>query len=253
MDAQWQQYYWNHYLLQQQQHQQLTNPDTTVSPPTATHHTYNPTGTYGPLTHALRTHQAHHPHPYTTSPYTTPPQHTPPQQATPSQPEFPPPPPPPPPLPTADPVTPPPSTYKHSPPPPPAARPGTAPAPPPPHIPSPTPPIQDSWNQTDHHWDSNTLHGHQLYRTIQPTQWSRKAGVAGLPTFDIFPWQLAYHGTAEFTARTLSNGKYTGFIATRSSPTHTPQHIYQRQHEQHLLSQQGSLLPHFPDSLHQMA
>ena len=77
-------------------------------------------------------------------------------------------------------------------------------------------PIQDSWNPTDHHWDSNTLHGHQLYRTIQPTQWSRKAGVAGLPTFDIFPWQLAYHGTSEFTARTLSNGKYTGFIATRS-------------------------------------
>ena len=120
MDAQWQQYYWNHYLLQQQHHQQLANPDTTVSPPTATHHTYNPTGTYGPLTHALRTHQAHHSHPYTTSPYTPPPQHTPPQQAPPSQPEFPPPPPPP--LPTADPVTPPPSTYKHSPPPPPAAR-----------------------------------------------------------------------------------------------------------------------------------
>ena len=40
--------------------------------------------------------------------------------------------------------------------------------------------------------------------------------MAGLPTFDIFPWQLAYHGTSEFTARTLSNGKYTGFIATRS-------------------------------------
>ena len=214
MDAQWQQHYWNHYLLQQQHHQQLSNPDTTASPPTATHHTYNPTGTYGPLTHALRTHQAHHSNPYVTSPYTPPPQHTPPQQAPPSQPEFPPPPPPP--LPTADPVTPPPSTYKHSPPPPPAARAGTAPAPPPPHIPSPTPPVQDSWNQTDHHWDSNTLHGHQLYRTIQPTQWSRKAGVAGLPTFDIFPWQLAYHGTSEFTARTLSNGKYTGFIATRS-------------------------------------
>ena len=85
--------------------------------------------------------------------------------------------------------------------------------PPPPHIPSPKPPLQDSWHQTDHHWDANTLHGHQLYRTIQPTQW---AGVAGLPTFDIFPWQLAYHGTAEYTARTLSHAKYTGFIAARS-------------------------------------
>ena len=185
------------------------NTEATATHPPTSHHTYNPTGTYGPLTHALRTHQAHHSHPYT-----TPPQHTPPQQTPPSQPEFPPPPPPPP-LPTADPVTPPPSTYKHSPQPAAAARPGTAP-PPPPHVPSPTPPLQDSWSQTDHDWDANTLHGHQLYRTIQPTQWSRKAGVAGLPTFDIFPWQLAYHGTAEYTARTLSNGKYTGFIATRS-------------------------------------
>ena len=207
MDAQWQQYYWNHYLLQQQQHQQLAHTDANTTPPPTNHHTYNPTGTYGPLTRALRTRQAHHPHPYA-----TPPQHTPPQQTPPSQPEFPPPPPP---LPTADPVTPPQSTYKHSPQPAAAARPGTAP-PPPPHVPSPTPPLQDSWNQTDHHWDANTLHGHQLYRTIQPTQWSRKAGVAGLPTFDIFPWQLAYQGTAEYTARTLSNGKYTGVIATRS-------------------------------------
>ena len=61
MDARWQQYYWNHYLHQQQQHQQLTNQDTTVSPPTATHHTYNPTGTYGPLTQPTTlTHTRHH-------------------------------------------------------------------------------------------------------------------------------------------------------------------------------------------------
>ena len=33
----------------------------------------------------------------------------------------------------------------------------------------------------------------------------------------------------------------------------SPQHLSQRQHEQHLLSKQGSLLPHFPDSLHKMA
>ena len=213
MDAQWQQYYWNHYLMQQH-HQQLTNPDTTTSPPTAAHHTYSPTGTYGPLTHALRTHHVHHSNPYVTPPYTPPSQHTPPPQAPTSQPEFPPPPPPP--LPTAEPVTPPPSTFQHSPPPPPTTRGTTAPAPPPPHIPSPTPPVPDSWNPTEQHCDSNTLHGHQLHRTIQPTQWSRKAGVAGLPTFEVFPWQLAYHGTSEFTARTLSNGKFTGFIATRS-------------------------------------
>ena len=65
-------------------------------------------------------------------------------------------------------------------------------------------------------WDSNALHGHQLHRTIQPTQWSRRAGIAGLPTFDVFPWLLAYHGTADYSARKLSHGKYCGFIPTRS-------------------------------------
>ena len=197
MDAQWQQYYWNHYLLQQQQHQQLTSTAAAATHPTTSHHPYNPTGTYGPLTHALRTHHTHHTHPYTPSPQPTPSQPTPP-----SQPEFPPPPPH-----SSS------HTTRHI-----FQKQSTARScrHPPPHIPSPRPPTQDSWHPTDHHWDANTLHGHQLYRTIQPTQWSRKAGVAGLPTFDIFPWQLAYHGTAEYTARTLSHGTHTGFIATRS-------------------------------------
>ena len=41
-------------------------------------------------------------------------------------------------------------------------------------------------------------------------------GIAGLPTFEVFPWLLAYHGTADFTARTLSHGKFCGLIPTRS-------------------------------------
>ena len=32
----------------------------------------------------------------------------------------------------------------------------------------------------------------------------------------MFPWLLAYHGTADFTARTLSHGKFCGLIPTRS-------------------------------------
>ena len=66
------------------------------------------------------------------------------------------------------------------------------------------------------HWDSNVLHSHQLFRAIQPTQWSQKVGIAGLPIFDIYPGLLAYHGTADFTARALSHGKYCGLIPTRS-------------------------------------
>ena len=118
------------------------------------------------------------------------------------------PPPPPPPLPTAAPVTPTGTSFKHSP---------THPTPPvpPATVPFRKPTIQDSWHPTDHHWDSNSLHGHQLHRTTQPSQWSRRAGISGLPTFDVFPWLLAYHGTADYTARTLSHGKYCGLIPTR--------------------------------------
>ena len=95
------------------------------------------------------------------------------------------PPPPPPPLPTAAPTTPNATSFKHSPT-------HQAPPAPPSTVPFPQPPLQDSWHPTDSHWDSNALHGHQLHRTIQPTQWSRRVGIVGLPTFDVFPWLLAY-------------------------------------------------------------
>ena len=182
MDAQWQQYYWNHYLLHQQQQQLASGAEASQ---------YTPTATYGPMSHSIRTHQQHQSHPYTPPPSTSPPSHTPPTGTSPS---FPPPPPPPPPLPTASPATPTQTSFKHS----------------PSHSAPPAPPPTDSC------WDSNALHGHQLHRHIQPTQWSRRVGIAGLPTFEVFPWLLAYHGTADFTARTLSHGKFCRLIPTRS-------------------------------------
>ena len=185
MDAQW-----------QQQHQP---PSGNEAP-----QYYTPTGTYGPMSHSIRTHQAHQSQPYTPPPSTSPPPHTPPATANQS---FPPPQPPP--LPTASPTTPTTTSFKHSPS-------HAAPPAPPPRVPFPTPTIQESWRPTDSCWDSNALHRHQLHRHIQPTQWSRRAGVAGLPTFDVFPWLLAYHGTADYTARTLSHGKFCGLIPTRS-------------------------------------
>ena len=194
MDAQWQQFYWQHYLLQQQQQQQ--QPTTQQSQAT--------TDTYGPMTHSVRTQQAHDHHPYTPSSANSQTTHTPSPST--NQP-FPPPPPPP--LPTAAPTTPNATSFKHSPT-------HQAPPAPPSTVPFPQPPLQDSWHPTDSHWDSNASHGHQLHRTIQPTQWSRRIGIAGLPTFDVFPWLLAYHGTADYTARTLSHGKYCGLIPTRS-------------------------------------
>ena len=195
MDAQWQQYYWNHYLLQQQQHQLTSGTETAH---------YTPTTAYGPMSHSIRMHQQHQAHPYTPPPSTSPPSHTSPPNTSPS---FPPPPPPP--LPTASPATPQQKSFKHSPT-------HFAPPAPPPTVPSPTPTIQESWHSTESCWDANAVHGHQLHRHIQPTQWSRRVGIAGLPTFEVFPWLLAYHGTADFTARTLSHGKFCGLIPTRS-------------------------------------
>ena len=198
MDAQWQQYYWNHYLLHQQQ--LASNADTAH---------YTPTTAYGPMGHSIRVHQQHQAHPYTPSPSTSPPSHTPPSHTPPAttSPAFPPPPPPP--LPTASPTTPQPKSFQHSPT-------HSAPPAPPATVPFPTPTIQESWHSTDSCWDANAVHGHQLHRHIQPTQWSRRVGIAGLPTFEVFPWLLAYHGTADFTVRTLSHGKFCGLIPTRS-------------------------------------
>ena len=55
-----------------------------------------------------------------------------------------------------------------------------------------------------------------LFRTIQPTQWSRKYNLAGQPVLDIFPWQLSRFGLQDHSLRTLSQGRYTGIVTTRS-------------------------------------
>ena len=106
---------------------------------------------------------------------------------------------------------------------------------------------------TESHWDSHSIHGHQLHRTIQPTQWSRRVGIAGLRTFEVFPWLLAYHGTADYTARTLSHGKFCGLIPTRSIAesvftTHLLQEIRDRRFDlnaiaEALHSAQGTAIP----------
>ena len=195
MDTLWQQYYWQHYLLQQQQQ------------PTAhtglASHPYTPTGTYGPMTHAVRTQQAHHSHPYTPSPSPPLSQQT--QTHSPATThEFPPPPPPP--LPTTAPPTPTRTSFKNSP---------TRPAPPvpPATVPFPQPTIQESWHPTD------TI-GTPTQSTVtnSTAPYNPHSGHVGwaFQAFQHSNWLLAYHGTADFTARTLSHGKYCGLIPTRS-------------------------------------
>ena len=82
----------------------------------------------------------------------------------------------------------------------------------PPNIPT----LPDTWTPSDTHLDTNTVHGQTLFRTIQPTQWSRKYNLAGQPVLDIFPWQLSRFGLQDHSLRTLSQGRYTGIVTTRS-------------------------------------
>ena len=76
--------------------------------------------------------------------------------------------------------------------------------------------LPDTWTPSDTHLDTNTVHGQTLFRTIQPTQWSRKYNLAGHPVLDIFPWQLSRFGLQDHSLRTLSQGRYTGIVTTRS-------------------------------------
>ena len=82
----------------------------------------------------------------------------------------------------------------------------------PPNIPN----LPDTWTPSDTHLDTNTVHGHTLFRTIQPTQWSRKYNLAGQQVLDIFPWQLSRFGLQDHSLRILSQGRYTGIVTTRS-------------------------------------
>ena len=152
--------------------------------------TTTPTAGYGPLTNAVRHHYQH--------PYHQHHQH---HANIPADP------------PTGSPA--PPATFPPEPLPPPAA--SHRPTPPqlgvvPPNIPN----LPDTWTPSDTHLDTNTVHGHTLFRTIQPTQWSRKYNLAGQQVLDIFPWQLSRFGLQDHSLRILSQGRYTGIVTTRS-------------------------------------
>ena len=64
--------------------------------------------------------------------------------------------------------------------------------------------------------NSNEISLEALYKRIQPSAWSRNRQLAGLPTFQVFPWLLAYYGTSDYAASSLSNGKFTSLAPTRS-------------------------------------
>ena len=77
-------------------------------------------------------------------------------------------------------------------------------------------PLPSSWKPDDTHHDSHLVHGYSLFRTIQPTAWTRKKGIHGLDPLEIPVHQLCRYGLQEFSLRPLSAGRFVGLVCTRS-------------------------------------
>ena len=55
-----------------------------------------------------------------------------------------------------------------------------------------------------------------MYRTIQATAWSRRKGLQGQDPFNVPFAALTRYGVEDYSVRLLSQGKFTGVVATRS-------------------------------------
>ena len=49
---------------------------------------------------------------------------------------------------------------------------------------------------------------HVLHRCVQPTEWSRKTGIAGRDVADIRAFELSHRGLGDFSFRLLSEGRH---------------------------------------------
>ena len=79
--------------------------------------------------------------------------------------------------------------------------------------------LPDHFQSDDKFYDRQPVGkgSHQLFRTVQPTEWSRKTSLAGRPIEDIRAWELSHRGLSEFSFRLLSEGRYQGIVWTRSA------------------------------------
>ena len=66
-------------------------------------------------------------------------------------------------------------------------------------------------------YDSNTNLGGPIYRMNQPTSWSRRRGLHGQDPLQVPFAALARYGAEDYAVRLLSQGKFTGVVATRTA------------------------------------
>ena len=83
-------------------------------------------------------------------------------------------------------------------------------------VPAPKAQAAPNWVSDDTFLDSSKVGGHQLFRTVQATAWSRRQNLAGREITDLRLYELSHHGLQDFGLRMLSEGRFQGLIYTRS-------------------------------------
>lgn len=77
--------------------------------------------------------------------------------------------------------------------------------------------IPKKWTATAECYDSSTNLGGPVYRVVRPTAWSRRRGLHGQDPLISVPFAaLARYGAEDHAVRLLSQGKFTGVVATRT-------------------------------------
>ena len=76
--------------------------------------------------------------------------------------------------------------------------------------------LPDDFMVTDECYDARPQGGRKLFKTVQPTQWSREWGLAGKRIEEITLPQLSWLGWENWGLRSLSAGSYTSLVFARS-------------------------------------
>ena len=76
--------------------------------------------------------------------------------------------------------------------------------------------LPSHWRSTTQCWDDQLQYGYRLYRSIQPTAWSRKRNLAGQDPLSVPLSSLTRHGCDEAALRALSEGRFVGIVCAKS-------------------------------------
>ena len=81
-------------------------------------------------------------------------------------------------------------------------------------------PLQDqedpSWQSSSTHFDTQLVYGLNLPRTVESTQWSRKAQIAGAPVEQVKLVDVMYGGLQNWGLRIIANGRFSALEVFRS-------------------------------------